>query len=162
VPMHEIRVVPNLQVDPDYTLDDFIYSPPQPADVRHPEKYIAQLAGGERVLCREVVFGPDGVRLQGLPAGLPDRTCAAADVLRVPWPAKAPPPLLWDEAKKDWQKVSDVRLTEGGVRYTPEGGSPQTLAYTELSALYLRQPVEPAPVGWHVRTAQGEEIILDG
>src|SRR5262249_46381627 len=83
VPIHKITVVPNLRIDPDYTLDDFIYTLPQTADMAHPEKYTTQFRDGERVLCREVSFTAEGVCLMGLPARLPDRTRPLADLVRV-------------------------------------------------------------------------------
>ena len=88
VPVHKIRVVPNLQIDPDYTLDDFIYSPPQPADLAHPEKYTASFVDGERVLCRDVRFTGGKVRVYGLTAGLGDRSRPLADLVRVTAPDK--------------------------------------------------------------------------
>jgi hypothetical protein len=87
VPIHRIVIVPNLQIDPDYTLDDFIYLLAR-GDTAHPEKHLVQFADGERVLCSDVSFAQQNVRLHGLPAGLPDRTRPAAELLRVATPDK--------------------------------------------------------------------------
>ncbi len=93
VPIHKIRIVPNLKIDPDYTLDDFIYTPPQSPDVAHPEKFVVNLAGGDRVLCRDVSFGPDGLHLEGMPAGLPDFVRPLPSVERIVAPERhAKPP----------------------------------------------------------------------
>ena len=83
IPIHRIRVVPNLKIDADYTLDDFIYSPPQSADIAHPKKVSVHFTNGEQILCNDVSFSAGGVRLLGMPAGLPDRLRPLTDVLRV-------------------------------------------------------------------------------
>src|SRR5262249_48318926 len=87
VPIHRIVIVPNLQIDPDYTLDDFIYRMAR-GDTAHPEKHLVQFADGERVLCNDVSFAQQEVRLHGLTAGLPDRTRPTAELLRVATPDK--------------------------------------------------------------------------
>jgi hypothetical protein len=28
IPIHSIRIVPDVRIDPDYTLDDFLFTPP--------------------------------------------------------------------------------------------------------------------------------------
>lgn len=85
VPVHRIKVVPNLQIDPDFTLDDFLYLPARSGEA-HPEQFLARFEDGDRVLCKDVSFGPQRIRLHGMPAGLPDRTRPVADVLRVAAP----------------------------------------------------------------------------
>src|SRR5206468_1259484 len=82
VPINTIRVVPKLKVDPDYTLDDFIYTPPQNAELAHPEKYTVHFADGERILCNDVGSAEAKVRVHCLPAGLPDRSRLVADPVR--------------------------------------------------------------------------------
>lgn len=221
VPMYKVRVVPNLQIDPDYTLDDFIYSPPQTADFAHPEKYTVYCGDGERVLCGDVGFAAGEARLHGLTAGLADQTRPLAEVLRVNapartrqgvgtptglfaelrdgsvvfgsvskkgalefarqsaawqkpgelvalwksdfprigWPEKAF--VTWDAQKKTWQAVADVALTEEAVQWT-EGGNRQTRRYADVSALLLGRPASALQPGWHVRTIQGDDLVLDG
>jgi hypothetical protein len=83
VPIHKVRVVPNLQIDPDYTLDDFIFDPPRPPEPPHPDRCLAEFLNGETLLCRDVSFGPDGVVAKGLTAGLPDRIYHYEDVVRM-------------------------------------------------------------------------------
>jgi hypothetical protein len=88
VPIHSVRVVPNLQIDPDYTLDDFIFTPPQTADFAHPKRCVAQFVEGERLLCGDIQFTPEGVTLKGLAAGLPNFSRSYGSVLYVAPPAK--------------------------------------------------------------------------
>jgi hypothetical protein len=104
VPMHRIKFVPNLSLDRDYTLDDFIFTPPQTSESLHPDKFTVYLAGGDRVVCGDVTFGKDGVLLHGLPAGLPDRRYPQAEVVRVVAPSKGrpdqpPPPGVYAELR---------------------------------------------------------------
>ena len=56
VPIHTLRVVPNIQIDPNYTLDDFIYTPPQTVDSTHPDRYTTLFENGERIACADVTF----------------------------------------------------------------------------------------------------------
>lgn len=88
VPIHRIRIVPNLQIDPDYTLDDFIYTVPRTTEGGHPEKCVVQFTDGERVLCADVSFSASNVRMHGLPAGLPDRSRPLVELVRVVAPEK--------------------------------------------------------------------------
>lgn len=86
VPIHRIKIVPNLQVDPDFTLDDFIYQMVRSGEGAHPEKYLIQFADGERVLCTDVSVAQQNIKLHGIPAGLPDYSRPTADVLRIAAP----------------------------------------------------------------------------
>jgi hypothetical protein len=226
VPMHTIKVVPDVNIDRDYTLDDFIFTPPIDAELAHPEKYRAQFTDGERVLCSDIRFGPKGVEVFGLPAGLPDRTRPLTDLHRVSVPSKgrpdqppaggvyvalrdgsvlfgakpkdtagAPifarrpdllqqperinelwssstvrmglppkvePPVVWTDPKKAWQGVIDVRLTRENVSWqTTVGGERLTFPYFNPTQLVLRRsPAEATPGSWHIRTVQGDDIVL--
>ena len=88
VPMHRIRIVPNLANDKDYTLDDFIFSPPVTSEAADPKKCIAQLLSGERIVCSDVAFTQAGVRLFGMPGDLPERVVPRAELVRVNAPDK--------------------------------------------------------------------------
>jgi hypothetical protein len=96
VPMHRIKIVPNPSLDRDYTLDDFIFTPPRTSESLHPAKFTVYLTEGDRVVCSDVSFGKMGVQLHGLPAGLPERTYQLAQVLRIAAPnlgrPELPPP----------------------------------------------------------------------
>jgi hypothetical protein len=83
IPIHRIRIVPNVAIDRDYTLDDFIFRLVRASEYAHPSKYTVLLQGGERVLCKDVHFARGQVELRGLPGGLPDRTCKLAQVQRI-------------------------------------------------------------------------------
>ncbi len=119
VPIHTIRVVPNLRIDPDYTLDDFIFPPPQNAELAHPEKYTVQFADGERIFCTGVGFSEEGVRLLGLPAGLPDRKRSTADLVRLIMPSKGRP-------ERPPATGVYVQLSDGSVVYGAKPMPPQT------------------------------------
>lgn len=89
-PMHRIRFVPNLKLDRDYTLDDFIFSPPQSPEARHAEKFGVTLSEGDRIFCRDVVLDKELVHLEGMPGGLPNRSVRLAEVRRLNWPEGRP------------------------------------------------------------------------
>jgi hypothetical protein len=104
MPIYKIRIVPNLSLDKDYTLDDFIYTPPQTSEALHPDKFTVYLSGGDRIACGEVLAGNQGLVLQGLPGRLPDLTVKLTDVLRVVAPGKGrkeqpPPPGVFAELR---------------------------------------------------------------
>jgi hypothetical protein len=224
VPMHKIKFVPNLSLDRDYTLDDFIFTPPLTRESLHPDRFTVYLTSGDRVVCGDVVFGKDGAQLQGLPAGLPDRTYALGQILRVVAPTKGrpetPPPAgvfaelrdgsvilgtlpanktaapvfarrpqaleeqanlaglwgsdfprlipkamngkaaLWDADRKRWQDLSYVRLLEEVALWKGTDGAQGALPYRKLSPLWLASPGETPSGRWHVRTVQGEELVL--
>jgi hypothetical protein len=102
VPIHRIRIVPNLSLDRDYTLDDFIFTVPQTSESLHPQKFTVYLADGDRLVCSDITADREGVHLHGLPAGLPDRTEKHAGVLRMLAPSRGrpeqpPPPGVFAE-----------------------------------------------------------------
>jgi hypothetical protein len=225
VPMHRIRIVPNLSLDRDYTLDDFIFTSPQTSESLHPEKFTAYLAGGDRIVCGDVTFAEREVRLHGLPAGLPDRTQPPAQVLRLVGPSKGRPEqppstgifaelrdgsvirgtlpadphaapvfarrlkvleeknnlaglwssdfprqvpkdktgkaAVWDREQKQWLDLTYVRLLEEIVLWKGNDGTFDARPYRKLGPLWLTLPPEGPRAGtWHVRTIQGEELVL--
>lgn len=88
-PIHKIRFIPDLKLDKDYTLDDFIFTMPQSPEVRHPEKFTVYLSAGDRFHCSDVSRKGDKVHCHGMPGGLPDFTFARADVQRINAPDRA-------------------------------------------------------------------------
>jgi hypothetical protein len=91
VPIHRIRIVPNLSLDRDYTLDDFIFTPPQSSESLHPDKFTVSLDEGERIVCSDITADKEVIRLHGLPAGLPERRTTRGRVLRILAPSKGRP-----------------------------------------------------------------------
>jgi hypothetical protein len=91
VPIHKVKFVPNLSLDRDYTLDDFIFTPPQTSESLHPDRFTVYLADGDRVVCEDLTFAGATVRLHGMPAGLPERTHPLDQVLRVVAPSRGRP-----------------------------------------------------------------------
>ena len=88
---------------------------------------------------------------------------------RMPWPeAPAGPPLLRleDPAKTAvWSAVKGVKLEETAVQFTgPETpgapDKPQTRPYHDLPPLLLRKPATSGAGSWHLRTAQGDDLVL--
>jgi hypothetical protein len=228
IPIHKIRIIPNVQIDRDYTLDDFIFMPVRASEFAHPTRCTVLTRGGERVLCSDVSFDKGAVKLHGLPAGLPDRSYPAAEVLRVnaPQPNKpgartlvpgvfaelrdgsllfatepvggkgAPlfarrpqtlkdranlagvwstsfprmppdpktgPVVVWDEDEKRWKDIGSVRFLEEVVLWKVGGEQFAARGYPKLTPLWLARPAAgPTPGSWHLRTIQGEDLVLAG
>jgi hypothetical protein len=223
VPMHTIKVFPDVNIDRDYTLDDFIYTPPVDAELAHPDRFRTQFRDGERVVCGDISLGPDGIELHGIGGGLPDRKRPLADLVRLTtpgkgkqdrpqvagifadlkdgsvvfgarpaangpafarrpgllkqpdainelWnaeavrlvlPAKVEPPMMWDGKKRAWEHAIDAKLSEDDVQWKRTiGGDPLRASYFTIGQLVLRKPADPLPGSWHVRTVQGDDIVL--
>lgn len=109
-PIHKIRVVPNLKIDPDYTLDDFMFTPPQSADLGHSERALVHFGNGEQVLCKDISFLPSGLRLSGMPGGLPDRVRPMIDVVRMVAPRET-------QSRTDPPRGVFVELQDGSVLF---------------------------------------------
>ncbi len=221
--IHRLKIVPNVQIDRDYTLDDFIFTPPVPYEIRHQEKFTVHLLDGEHLLCSEVSFAKEGIRLQGMPAGLPAWTVPHGRLLRVIGPDREKPspvpagifaelgdgsilfgafpegkkglPVfarrpgllqdrqqlagLWHsqrprqvQAPKDneiaylwpltqeWASYSRVEFLDDGMILTDRMGKHE-VGYRDLSWLWLAPPPPQAvPGSWHVRTRQGEDLVI--
>ncbi len=87
IPIHKIRFVPNPQLDRDFTLDDFIFTPPQTLEAGHSERFTAYLEEG-RVYASDVEFTRETVLLRGMPGGLPDGRVPHGKVWRINVPEK--------------------------------------------------------------------------
>lgn len=85
-PIHRIRFVPNLKLDRDYTLDDFIFTPPQSPEARHADKFGVTLTAGDRIFCSDVEISKGIATLVGMPGRLPDRTLRLDEVQRINLP----------------------------------------------------------------------------
>jgi hypothetical protein len=228
IPIYSVRIVPDVKIDRDYTLDDFIFMPVRTEEFSHPSRYAVLTAIGERMLCADVSFQRGELRLHGLPGGLPDRTVSATEVVRVNAPrpkAPTPPaalkglyaelrdgsviygrepkeprampvfarrpqalkepanlvgvwattyprltqglkagkPARWLPEEKRWQEISAVRFLEEVVLWKGELGRFESHGYRKVPPLWLSMPSAGPVVGsWHVRTVQGEDLVLAG
>jgi hypothetical protein len=133
VPIHKVRVVPNLQIDPDYTLDDFIFSPARSFEPTHPDHCLVQLAGGEQLLCANVEFSSEGLTLKGMPAGLPDASRPFGDILRVF------PPDRKEKTAKPTPGVF-VELQDGSVLFGSKPGEEKAGPVFARKPDVLKQP----------------------
>jgi hypothetical protein len=118
VPIHTIRIVPNPQIDPNYTLDDFIFLPALTAQPAHPTKCTAYLAGGDVVLCKDVTLQSGKVVLHGLPGGLPDLTLPLDELSRVNLPRH-------DQASPTRGLFAELK--DGSVLFAPEPKDPRQM-----------------------------------
>ncbi len=225
IPIHTIRIVPNPQIDRDYTLDDFMFVPAASAQPAHPTKFTVHLTGGDVILCKDVTLQAGKLVLQGLPGGLPDLRLPQDELSQVNFPQRerrrptsglfaelsdgsilfAPEPAeprrmptfarrpnllkdraglaglwtaryarkahapsaaraaLWNEEEQRWEDISYVRLLEEMVLWKTADGKFAATGYQRLPPLWLAAPAQTTTPGqWHVRTTQGEELVLTG
>lgn len=143
IPIHKIRIVPDVTIDRDYTLDDLIYTPPQLPEASHPERFTAVLAAGDVVLCKDVVLVGDRIQLLGLPGGLPDRTLRRDEVLRLNSPHKrGTDPFLKNPTGLF------AELKDGSILYAPEPANKRAMPVFPRWPDLLKQPA-PLVGLWH-------------
>ncbi len=91
IPMHTIRIIPDVVHDRDYTLDDFIFDPPLPLLSGDNKKFAVRLDSGESLLCSDVVVSKGKLQLRGIPASLPDTTIELARLRQIGFPSQGRP-----------------------------------------------------------------------
>jgi hypothetical protein len=135
IPIHRVCFIANPQLDRDYTLDDFIFSPPQAPEASHGTKYTAYLTGGSRVFCSDVSFQRGMARLYGMPAGLPDMIVPIDAVLRVNPPdhGKPAPPL---------PTGIFVELRDGSILFGAKRSAPMRPPAFSMLPDLLKNPVD--------------------
>jgi hypothetical protein len=68
-------------------------------------------------------------------------------------------PILWNGQQKKWQEVTNVQFAKQIV-LVDETMSRLTISYDKVPPLWLAPPgPSPAP-GWHVRTKNGDDLVL--
>jgi hypothetical protein len=127
IPIHKIRIVPT-ELDPNYSLDDFIFHFATTVQAAHPDKVLVGLAAGDTILCKEATLKAGQIELHGLPAGLPDVTFPLAKLTRVN-PPQAP--------KVQRQDGLFAELTDGSILFAAEPAAdprlrPKFARFTEL------------------------------
>jgi len=142
-PIHRVQIVPNVQFDRDYTLDDFVYSPPHNPESRSTTKFIVQIKNGSRVLCSDVSLEPDGVRLQGMPGGLPDWTMPLADIERIAFPG----PAVVENPHALYAELSDGSIIAGRLegKQPKFARLPKVLEDSQLRAVWSGTEPRRAP-----------------
>lgn len=110
IPIHRVRFVPNVKLDRDYTLDDFIFTPPQSPEARHAEKFGVTTADGDRIFCTDVELRDGNAHLLGMPGRLPDRTVRLDHVRRINMPEGKEP-------AKDPNTGVFVELRDGSILF---------------------------------------------
>ncbi|GMV80682.1 MAG: hypothetical protein AMXMBFR7_18660 [Planctomycetota bacterium] len=94
VPIASIKVVPNLAVDPDYTIDDLVFDAPRPVqELAHPKLCAARFASGERVFAERLTVSEGACRMENLSVGPAKLERPAADLreLATPYESWTPP-----------------------------------------------------------------------
>jgi hypothetical protein len=116
VPIHTVRIIPNMAIDRDYTLDDFMFVPAVSARPAHPTRFTVLLGSGDVALCQDVTLAQGKVQLHGLPAGLPDMTLDMDEMERVILPRKE---------KTEPPEGMFAELKDGSILFAPRPKEPR-------------------------------------
>ncbi|MCW8133962.1 MAG: hypothetical protein KIS92_26690, partial [Planctomycetota bacterium] len=117
VPIACLKVVPNPNIDPNYTIDDLVFDAPRPLDAfGHPDLLSVRFPSGERVLCRAARVTEGSLEMDGLSIGVERLARSFAPGTRVLTALK-------DQKAGDPPKGCWVRLAEGStLRAASEDG----------------------------------------
>ena len=81
VPIAYVRVVPNLAIDPDYTIDDLVFDTPHPFEFEPDPKFFAvQTRSGDRLLARAVTYAGGKIHVAESTVGIAQLDLDPADV----------------------------------------------------------------------------------
>jgi hypothetical protein len=87
---------------------------------------------------------------------------SAADLRRAP-AGKEKGAVVWNAEDKRWQEISYVRFLEEIVLWKAGGDRFEACGYRKLTPLWVAAPAGgPVPGSWHLRTVQGEDLVLAG
>jgi hypothetical protein len=114
IPIHKIRIVPNVEIDANYSLDDFIFHFATTVQAAHPDKVLVGLHAGDSILCKDATLKAGQIELHGLPAGLPDLSFPLAKLARVN-PPQTP--------KVQRQDGLFAELTDGSILFAAEAAA---------------------------------------
>jgi len=65
VPIHKIQIIPNIEIDPNFTIDDLVFDTPMPLHSGgDPENYSLEFSTGERVTCSEFKMEGDEIAVR--------------------------------------------------------------------------------------------------
>jgi hypothetical protein len=167
IPIHKIRIIPIVDKDANFTLDDFIFHFATSVQASHPDKVLVELNAGEFVLCKDVTIEAKKLLMHGLPAGLPDLQFPVEEMLRVN-PAQT--------LKLQKQEGLYAELADGSLLFAPEQGdkrkmpvfarSPNLLkdlkdvvgVWTTKSGRKLHTPKPKQMAVWDAESQQWHEI----
>jgi hypothetical protein len=133
VPIAYIKVVPNVAIDPDYTIDDLVFDPPRPFTFMPHEKLFTLFTrSGDKLLAKAVTLGNGKVRISDCSVGIDTLELPLASVANV-----ITPTTIWNASalpKGCWLKLRDGSVLHAGledgpvVTRVPLKLSPATLA----------------------------------
>ena len=109
VPIHEVRIIPNVGIDPDITIDDLVFSVPELLDSGGAASHLTlDFTGGERLVCND--FRLQEKQLSAVPAShFSEEIAIPRDHLRqIRTPAESQENLLADRGEKRfWIMLDD-------------------------------------------------------
>lgn len=108
VPIAHVKVVPDVEIDPDYAIDDLVFDPPRPlSEAGDPDRYSVLLATGERLYSQRLKRTGDTVTLGKLTVGA-EKVDLKSEEIAVLVPPRLPLPEVEDHR-------CFVRLDDGSV-----------------------------------------------
>lgn len=169
VPIAYIKIVPDIEIDPNFAIDDLVFDPPVPlAESADDSKYTLHLSTGERVKARQVEITADEFILHNVSVGWDRLAIDRSEVV-----GYFPPYDGWEiQAEEDdcfvmLRDGSIVRAAaaDGGLVIRREGMS-REISQDDLTATwgtitYFEMPDEETwPEGGAVMLREGEENTL--
>jgi hypothetical protein len=154
IPIAYIKVVPNLAIDPDYTIDDLVFDTPRPFEFDpHPQLHAVHTRNGDRILAKAVNIAGDKLHLTECSAGIDQLDLNLNELKIVITPQSG-----WKGAALPvgcWLKLIDGSVLHAGLENgpictrVPLKLSPQTLAamWGELGEFIDLPPKTVIPPG---------------
>ena len=128
VPIHQLKIIPNEDIDPDVTIDDIVFSIPQLLDAGgSPDDLSLDFVHGERLVCP--TFQLVGDHVLARPAGgfAAEIRMELADLQQIRTPTKGHSKLPADDGRTRFWMMLDDGSTLLGRAAPPEGKHPRTL-----------------------------------
>ncbi len=149
IPIGHLRVVPNVAVDPNYTIDDLVFDAPRPRDdASDADRFAVVLSSGERLLADACALSDGRLRAEGLRIGIDRCDFPPRDVRRVILPYANPRPLRLEEGTQARGSLElatgrTLAIGDGELRFESwdeeglvltGGDAPLRIPWTEIAA----------------------------
>lgn len=112
IPIASVKIVPNPQIDSNYTIDDLVFDTPRPfSEWGDPDQFTLVLRGGERLKCRRPAVEADQLNLEGVSVGIEKLSLPFNEVASVLYPTAALKPSAAGAAF--WVMLADGTILHG-------------------------------------------------
>lgn len=138
VPIHRVEIIPNQALDPDVTIDDLVFSGPEPIDAGGVgEGYTLDFSSGERLICKQFRLANESVIASPTGEFAGEIAFPSAELVRLQTPVsdRAPPDQA-DASVRFWTLLDDGSTLL--ARDSDEGQTPHTML--------ARMPLDTLPL----------------